>query len=723
MRSQWLSKIEGIDPKPSIEAPTRPIGPLPRTPPASAGEKKKGSTLGSGKALRQTLSGHLRRFDSEVDSLDKMDKRKLNRLVVNEDGTVSPQEDRKLFLGVDSAGAGILVRESDSRRLWLDQTALKIELSSSLQMLNSKEGAECAIAMKQSRLGRNAIWELLGSSSQKKVVKQKKHNPAVFETVWAMRHEDYMNVKAEIVERFGEEVAERHKSLIRGFLQFLSSAEHAGANIRDSSRRMTRNESIPWLGMARNSTVSADTPIPTTTADDVPKSMLSLKKIRDARQSLRRSIWLDRGAVRTRSSSGFHTKKLSSDLDFSALLPISEEKPAVKSVEIKEDDAELSPSVQDTYKSFLPHSTYSASSLSPPAPSALSDEENDDDFFSEGALSLGTGINGSTRLYRSKSGSTLYAVKSLDLVGSENRKQVVRELATLLHRRSSVDIGAEGKKKMSDDNGIVHLYGFHVEETRVRLILEFMDLAGLDRLTVKGVAISERTVAGIAWQIANSLRYLKERDLVHRDIKPANILWSTSGTVKLGDFGLAMRTNADNERSFVGTRLYISPERYDGTCSFPADIFAFGLVLVELLAGAHPVVPERESLSVQQLHLQIHRAMEKDIRVPSGLEISEEGRTLLHSMLRLNPEQRPNASQILESDWFTKMRIKSLASAVKVVAEFANTYDSSDAERRTGACPVGPVYDPNSPSLTTTSFCGEEEQMRKNEELTRTMSL
>ena len=106
-----------------------------------------------------------------------------------------------------------------------------------------------------------------------------------------------------------------------------------------------------------------------------------------------------------------------------------------------------------------------------------------------------------------------------------------------------------------------------------------------------------------AIQITAALEAAHDKGFVHRDLKPANIKVTPEGVIKLLDFGLAKHTQAALSSSsmtragtIIGTVTYMSPEQARGTpVDKRADIWAFGVVLFEMLAGHPPFSGETTS--------------------------------------------------------------------------------------------------------------------------------
>jgi Tol biopolymer transport system component len=118
-------------------------------------------------------------------------------------------------------------------------------------------------------------------------------------------------------------------------------------------------------------------------------------------------------------------------------------------------------------------------------------------------------------------------------------------------------------------------------------------------------------VIDTARQIADALEAAHEKGIIHRDLKPANIKITPAGTVKVLDFGLAKAGGADtadisksptitihhtSRRVLVGTAAYMSPEQARGhAVDKRTDVWAFGCVLFEMLAGRAPFVGDTVS--------------------------------------------------------------------------------------------------------------------------------
>ncbi|MFT3696475.1 MAG: serine/threonine-protein kinase [Kofleriaceae bacterium] len=182
------------------------------------------------------------------------------------------------------------------------------------------------------------------------------------------------------------------------------------------------------------------------------------------------------------------------------------------------------------------------------------------------------------------------AIKTLapELVGDHDLERALINEATLggkLHHRN-----------------LVSVLGLGVHDGNYYAVLEYMD--GRDLASHLDGPIDEALALYVVNELALGLAHLHAaRDerglplgLVHRDVGPANTLVSTSGDVKLGDFGIVKAT-ALADRTGAGTRkgryAYMAPEQLAGEAvTAAADQFGLAVTLVELVSGTRPFLAE-----------------------------------------------------------------------------------------------------------------------------------
>ena len=152
---------------------------------------------------------------------------------------------------------------------------------------------------------------------------------------------------------------------------------------------------------------------------------------------------------------------------------------------------------------------------------------------------------------------------------------------------------------------IAQIHGIEGGDIVRALVMEFVDGEDLAQRIARG-PISLDEALEIARQIADALEAAHERGVIHRDLKPANIKVRNDGTVKVLDFGLSKAmdprvSTSDLAQSptftspstqlgvILGTAAYMAPEQAKGKIvDKRGDIWSFGVVLFEMLAGRSP---------------------------------------------------------------------------------------------------------------------------------------
>ncbi|KAJ8603540.1 hypothetical protein CTAYLR_004882 [Chrysophaeum taylorii] len=232
-------------------------------------------------------------------------------------------------------------------------------------------------------------------------------------------------------------------------------------------------------------------------------------------------------------------------------------------------------------------------------------------------------------VYKGIQANEVVAVKTIDLDGTEDELEAIKreiEFLSTLHNEH-----------------LVQYLGCHLTNGQVWIVTEYLE-AALHEL----LPLPEASIAGIVAQLLKGLAYLHSQRRVHRDIKAKNILVSTTGAVKLADFGACTQlTDTTTKRAtLVGTCHWMAPEviqqsRYDAK----ADVWSLGITAIEMAETLPP-------------HAALH-PMKVLFVVPSApsprLEGNDYGlafKKFVARCLHKEPADRPTALELLEEDDF-----------------------------------------------------------------------
>jgi serine/threonine-protein kinase len=131
---------------------------------------------------------------------------------------------------------------------------------------------------------------------------------------------------------------------------------------------------------------------------------------------------------------------------------------------------------------------------------------------------------------------------------------------------------------------VVRVYDLGTDGDVCFITMELVDGGSLRRMS--GTRLPHEEVVEIGRQICAGLTAAHSAGIIHRDLKPANVLLSSSGVVKLTDFGIATALTEDVSMRQPGTPAFMAPEQLEGgVVDARTDVFGLGLVLYELLAG------------------------------------------------------------------------------------------------------------------------------------------
>jgi serine/threonine protein kinase len=226
---------------------------------------------------------------------------------------------------------------------------------------------------------------------------------------------------------------------------------------------------------------------------------------------------------------------------------------------------------------------------------------------------LGDGGHGEVWAAEDEVAGTRVALKFMHLhsCSAEEAMLVLRHEAQMMRRL--------------DHPGVLHVDEPLRDGSLVFLPMEYAGGGDVSQLC----GASWRLVLPVLQQVARVLEHAHSRGVVHRDIKPANVLFDSSGTVRLTDFGTATRMGSASSMS-AGSPSYASPQQLRGEAATTSDdVFGLGALSYALLTRHPPRSDEH------QPPVPVHPA-------PEGLL------NLIHAMLAPHGNVRPDIGQVMD---------------------------------------------------------------------------
>ncbi|CAH2300538.1 serine threonine- kinase Nek1 isoform X2 [Pelobates cultripes] len=266
---------------------------------------------------------------------------------------------------------------------------------------------------------------------------------------------------------------------------------------------------------------------------------------------------------------------------------------------------------------------------------------------------IGEGSFGKAILVKSKADGRQYVIKEIGIskMSNKERQESRKEVSVLAN--------------MKHPNIVQYIESFE-ESGCLYIVMDYCEGGDLFKRinTQKGVLFSEDQILDWFVQLCLALKHVHDRKILHRDIKSQNIFLTKSGTIQLGDFGIARVLNSTVElaRTCIGTPYYLSPEICENRpYNNKSDIWALGCVLYEMCTLKHAF----EAGNMKNLVLKIIRGSYPPVSVHYSYDL----RNLLSMLFKRNPRDRPSVTSILEKP-FIYRRIERFLPPQVIAEEF-----------------------------------------------------
>ena len=244
-----------------------------------------------------------------------------------------------------------------------------------------------------------------------------------------------------------------------------------------------------------------------------------------------------------------------------------------------------------------------------------------------------------------------YAIKVLD------KRHIIKE-----KKVKYVNIEKDTLNRLTDHPGVVRLYYTFQDQQSLYFVLDLASSGELLGVLKKTGTFDEECTRFYGAEILDTIDYMHAKGVIHRDLKPENVLLDDKMHVKITDFGTAKimdsqslgnnpvagdpldGTDEDKGNSFVGTAEYVSPELLtDKLACKASDLWAFGCIIYQLLAGRPPFKAANEYLTFQKI-------VALDYQFPAGFPAVT--KDLVERLLVLDPTSRLSIEHVKNHEFF-----------------------------------------------------------------------
>jgi len=256
--------------------------------------------------------------------------------------------------------------------------------------------------------------------------------------------------------------------------------------------------------------------------------------------------------------------------------------------------------------------------------------------------------------------------------GTEKRTQAVVAIKQMpVQKKQEMDlvVNEMAIMKSSKHANIVEYRDAFVKDKILWVVMELMDGGSLTEVLneYERIKLTEAQIGRICIETLSALLYIHKMHRIHRDIKSDNILLNKRGEIKLADFGFSVQLTKqkDMRSSVIGTPYWMAPELIKGLMyDTKVDIWSLGIMLMEMAEGKPPYM---DFPPLRALFL---------ISTKGIPPLNEENRTYSTDMkqflaltLKVDPNQRPSAQQLLQHPFLTK------AGSSSDIADLINAVD------------------------------------------------